>query len=115
RLGGCSEFGGRGVASRTSREALARRADEQAALRRVATHVAREPAPEEVFAVVADEVGWLVGWAGSGLLRCEGDGTATRLAQANPPGDPVPLGTRRTLEGDNILGAVLERAEAIRF
>jgi GAF domain-containing protein len=115
RLGEFTELVAMAIASTTSREALARRADEQAALRRVATHVAREPAPEEVFAVVADEVAGLMGSAAIGLLRFERDGTATLLAQANTPWDPVPLGTRLTLEGDNILGAVLERGEAIRF
>ena len=103
------------VATTASREALARLADEQAALRRVAIHVARESSQEEVFAVVADEVARLIGSAAIGLLRFERDGTATLLAQANTPWDPVPLGTRLTLEGDNILGAVLERGEPVRF
>src|SRR3984957_14439380 len=39
---------------------LARLAEEQAALRRVATLVARATAPEEVFAAVAEEVGRLL-------------------------------------------------------
>jgi len=115
RLGEFTELVAMAIASTTSRMALARRADEQAALRRVATHVARESSPEEVFGVVADEVALLMGSAAIGLLRFERDGTATLLAQSNTPWDPVPLGTSLTLEGDNILGAVLERGEAVRF
>jgi hypothetical protein len=52
------------VSAQAHREAeireLQRLAAEQAALRRVATLVARESSPEEVFAQVADEVGLLV-------------------------------------------------------
>src|SRR5262249_47076790 len=55
RLAEFTELVAMAIATTTSREALARRADEQAALRRVATHVARETSPDEVFAVVADE------------------------------------------------------------
>jgi GAF domain-containing protein len=114
RLGEFTDLVAMAIASATSREALARVAAEQAAMRRVATHVARESSPEEVFAVVADEAAGLIGSA-IGLLRFERDGTATLLAQSNTPWDPVPLGTRLTLEGDNILGAVLERGEPVRF
>jgi hypothetical protein len=43
-----------------SRAGLARLAEEQAALRRVATLVARGTPPGEVFAAVAEEVGRLL-------------------------------------------------------
>jgi predicted ATPase/signal transduction histidine kinase len=51
--------------------------DEQAALRRVATLVARGAAPEEVFAAVAEEVGALFGVDGTAIARFEPDGGAT--------------------------------------
>ncbi len=51
--------------------------DEQAALRRVATLVARGAAPEEVFATVAEEVGALFGVDGTAIARFEPDGGAT--------------------------------------
>ncbi|WP_238005413.1 AAA family ATPase [Dactylosporangium sp. AC04546] len=54
-------------------------ADEQAALRRVATLVARDAGPELVFATVADEVGALFGADGSAVIRFEADGDATLM------------------------------------
>ncbi|MET7401340.1 AAA family ATPase [Dactylosporangium sp. NPDC005572] len=54
-------------------------ADEQAALRRVATLVARDPGPELVFATVADEVGALFGADGAAVVRFEPDGDVTLM------------------------------------
>ncbi|MGI5174887.1 protein kinase domain-containing protein [Dactylosporangium sp. CA-152071] len=59
--------------------AFRRIADEQAALRRVATLVARGAAPDRVFAAVADEVGALFHADGTSILRFEPDGEATVL------------------------------------
>jgi signal transduction histidine kinase len=52
-------------------------ADEQAALRRVATLVARGVGPDPVFAAVAEEVGALFGADGTAIVRYEPDGEAT--------------------------------------
>jgi hypothetical protein len=64
-------------------------AAEQAALRRVATMVARGVAPEEVFAAVTKEVGRLIGVDYAGLNRYEADGTTMthrfRLEQGRRP------------------------------
>src|SRR5262249_56776716 len=49
------------IANAESREAVARLAEEQAALRRVATLVARGVGPEGVFRAVAAEVGTVFG------------------------------------------------------
>jgi K+-sensing histidine kinase KdpD len=67
------------LAPRSQREARrsARLADEQAALRRVATLVARGVAPPEVFAAVAREVGLLLGVDATHMARYELDGSAT--------------------------------------
>jgi signal transduction histidine kinase len=64
-------------------------ADEQAALRRVATLVARGVRPDLVFAAVAEEVGALFGADGAAIVRFEPDGEATVLggygfAQSQP-------------------------------
>src|SRR5207237_7562884 len=58
------------IANAESSEALARLAEEQAALRRVATLVARGLRPAEVFSAVSKEVGRLFG-AGAAVLRVE--------------------------------------------
>ena len=55
-------------------------AEEQAALRRVATLVAPEPSPENVFAAVAEEVGRLLGVENTLEYRFEADGAATVVA-----------------------------------
>jgi signal transduction histidine kinase len=56
-------------------------ANEQAALRRVATLVARESPPDEVFAKVAEEVVLLLGVETAVVLRYAPDGTAAVVAR----------------------------------
>ena len=82
-------------------------AGEQAALRRVATLVARETPPEQVFASVTDEVGKLLGVEIATMLRYETDGTATVVAARSSNSHRfIPVGTRVGLEGDNVAAAV---------
>ena len=66
--------------SSASREQLRRLADEQAALRRVATLVAHGAQPADVFDAVAEELGRLLDAASSGLVRFNADDTATLVA-----------------------------------
>jgi signal transduction histidine kinase len=68
------------VENAEARAELRRMAEEQAALRRVATLVARGGAPELVFAAVADEVGTLFHADATALVRFEPNGEATFLA-----------------------------------
>ncbi|MFL5914017.1 MAG: GAF domain-containing protein, partial [Gaiellaceae bacterium] len=97
-------------------EARARRlAGEQAALRRVATLVAREASPVELLETVAEEVAGVLDVEAVGILRFEPDGTATLIAQSESPWDPPPLGTRFTLEGENVVTAVFRTREAARL
>ncbi|MEA2424254.1 MAG: hypothetical protein QOH13_664 [Thermoleophilaceae bacterium] len=65
-----------------SEEARGVLAHEQAALRRVATLVARESPPETVFHAVAEEVAGLLGVGDTIMWRYEDDGTATMVAEA---------------------------------
>ena len=60
------------------RDQLGRLADEQAALRRVATLVARGVPAVEVFATVAEEVGRLLGTDGAGIVRYQANNTTHR-------------------------------------
>ena len=62
---------------REAEEALRHLAEEQAALRRVATAVAAERDPGRVFGLVTEEVGRLLGAQSSNMVRYEDDGTAT--------------------------------------
>jgi signal transduction histidine kinase len=77
RLTDFTELIATAIANAESREALALLADEQAALRRVATLVARGGRPEPVFRAVADEAVALLGCDRSVIVRFERDGTAT--------------------------------------
>ncbi len=74
---------------------LARLAGEQAALRRVATLVARGMPPAEVFSAVAEEVGSVLGADGTVIVRLDPDGAATVAASTGayaaelPGGEPL--------------------------
>ena len=79
--------GRRAAGSEQARGALA---DEQAALRRVATLVARQPSPAEVFAAVTEEAGKLLHLDSAHLLAYQEDGTVTVAGSWNLRGPPVP-------------------------
>jgi signal transduction histidine kinase len=79
-------------------------AGEQAALRRVATLVARAAAPREVFAAVAEEVGRLLAADlaildryASGTVEVTGTWTSTGAPPPTPVGGRLPLGGRNVL------------------
>jgi signal transduction histidine kinase len=82
-------------------------AAEQAALRRVATLVARGTVPEEVFAAVTEEVGRLLPVGLAAMARYEPDGTITFVASWGSAGEHFPVGSRWSLEGHDILSLVL--------
>ncbi|WP_433286238.1 GAF domain-containing sensor histidine kinase [Pseudonocardia sp. CA-142604] len=90
---------------------------EQAALRRVATLVARAAAPEEVFAAVTAEVGRLLGTEYASSLRYEPDGAATWVGAwtSTEVAFPVPVGTRVALGGRNVLTLVSETGRPVRI
>jgi signal transduction histidine kinase len=98
-----------------SRDALHALAEEQAALRRVATLVARESSPLEVFAAVTEEAARVLDTESVGMLRFEPDGTATLVAQSDTPWPLPPLGTSFTVEGENVVAAVLRTGQATRL
>jgi signal transduction histidine kinase len=76
-----------------------RLAEEQAALRRVATLVARGPSPAGVFEAVVTEVGQLVPGANAAALsRYETDGTVTMIGKWSRTGGYVPVWERYPLE-----------------
>jgi PAS domain S-box-containing protein len=71
-----------------------RLADEQAALRRVATLVARGVSPSEVFDAVAAEMAQLLGAESTHLLRYDPDGAAQIVAAHGPAREPPDLAAR---------------------
>jgi PAS domain S-box-containing protein len=94
------------VANSASRDQLATLADEQAALRRVATLVARQSPPAEIFAAVAEEVGRLLRVEDTTIFRYEDDGTATVVADRGDRDVPLPIGSRLSLDGESATALV---------
>jgi GAF domain-containing protein len=90
-------------------------AEEQAALRRLATLAARESPHLEVLEAVAEEAARVLKVDAIGMLRFERDETATLVAQSETPWDPPPIGTRLTLDGENIVAAVYRTRQAARM
>jgi PAS domain S-box-containing protein len=91
-----------------------RAAEEQAALRRVATLVAHETAPDAVFAAVGREVGEVLGVDATHVGRYEGDDAVVSVAQwGSSPG--VSVGARFPLEGDSVSARVLRTGRPARM
>ena len=97
------------------RDQLGRLADEQAALRRVATLVAQRVPPVEVFATVAEEVGRLLGTEGAGIVRYEPDNTTTLVAGWSRDGDHMPVGSRFPIERHSLSDLVLRTGRPARI
>ena len=96
-----------------SRDVLGVLADQQAALQRIATLVARAVPPSEVFSAVAEEVARCLGVSHATLVRYESDGAAIVLAARNEPGsNRMPVGMRLSFEGDNV-AAMVYRARGV--
>jgi signal transduction histidine kinase len=90
-------------------------AEEQAALRRVASLVAAGPDPSEVFARVCAEVGAVLGVNSTNLTRFEEDGTQNVVAGWSVHGAPVfPVGPGVPLEGDAAVAKVSRTGRAAR-
>jgi PAS domain S-box-containing protein len=92
-------------------------AEQQAALRRVATLVARAVSPPEVFSAVTGELARVLGVHYSLLWRYEPDGAATLLAaRDDDPGlKKIPVGERFSLEGESVAAMVLRSGRAARM
>jgi signal transduction histidine kinase len=89
---------------------------EHAALRRVATLVAREPAPAEVFEAVAREVGTLLGARRSQLVRVASPEEGIVAASwSDGTLQPVPVGHRAPLDGRGVLGRMLGDPKPVRI
>ena len=90
-------------------------AEEQAALRRVATLVARGVPPEQVFAAVTEEVGRLLSAEYAAMGRYEPDAAVTFVAGRGRTGRPVPVGGRWSLGGNNVATLVFETGRPARI
>ena len=101
----------------TSRDELARVAEEQAALRRVATLVARGISPPEVFGAVAAETGHVLGAASTAVVRFEPEDIVTVAGSWDKPGTQglaLLVGARWPAEEDTVAGRVQRTGEPAR-
>jgi signal transduction histidine kinase len=87
------------AALETSRDELARLLAEQAALRRVATLVAREIDPAEIFSAVAEEIRRLLGADNAGIGRFEPDGAYCVIVSSVGEDQVTPVGKRVKVRG----------------
>jgi len=115
RLASFTELVATAIANTDSRAELARLAEEQAALRRVATLVAHGVPPEEVVAAVAEEVGRLLPAGYAHLGRYDPDRTLTTVAAWGAATVGFPVGSRRMLGGKNLGTLVLETGRPARI
>jgi signal transduction histidine kinase len=93
---------------------LSRLIGEHAALRRVATLVARGAPADELFAAATEEVGQVLGVDVAHLIRYESDGSVTVVAAWSENGDH----TRRSrwrIGGDNLSTRVIETCRPARI
>ncbi len=103
------------ISNAEARADASRLAEEQAALRRVATLVAHESPPSEVSAAVAKEVGGLLGVENMRMAKYEADATVTVVAEWGEPDAAFPVGTRLPLGGTNIASQVLRTERTARI
>ena len=96
---------------------VGRLAQEQRALRRVATLVASEASPERVFTAVSEEAARVLEVNASAVFRYEGDDTATivgRHSRAGMADDAFQLGMRLQAGEDTGIGQVLRTGAPAR-
>ena len=115
RLGSFTELVATAIATAESRAGLARLAQEQAALRRVATLVARGTASEEMFAAVTEEVVRVLPVDLAIMGRYESDAVVTFVAASSTTGAVLPVGVAMTLQGTNVSTVVRQTGRAARI
>ena len=116
RLASFTELVATAIANADSRASLARLAEQQAALRRVATLVAHGVPQEEVFAAVIEEIARLLPVNVAGFIRYDPDGMFTYVAAWGKAVDYVPpVGSRWMLGGHNLGTLVFETGRPARL
>jgi signal transduction histidine kinase len=115
RLAGFTELVATAISNTASREELALLARGQAALRRVATLVARGVPPSDMFATVSQELGLLLGVNATHIARYERDGTVTGVGGWSADGGHVSVGTRVSLDDTSVTSLVFATGRPARM
>ncbi|MDX6334339.1 MAG: hypothetical protein QOG05_1679 [Streptosporangiaceae bacterium] len=115
RLASVTDLLATAIANAESRAGITRLAEEQAALRRVATLVARGAPAEEVFGTVTKAAGQLLQADQTTMSRYESDDTATIVAGWSKTGDILPIGARPGLGGENLMTIISQTRRPARI
>jgi signal transduction histidine kinase len=115
RLAKFTELVATAIANTESREELTRLAEEQAALRRVATLVANGAQPAEVSQAVIDEVGQVIGADAAALFHFESDRIATMASTWSMSGPSLPVGTQLPIEKGTAARLIVETRRPARI
>jgi GAF domain-containing protein/ketosteroid isomerase-like protein len=102
------------ISNAQARADARRLAEVQAALRRVATLVARESPPREVLRAVAEEIARVLHVEDTRIVRYEPDDTAVVMADWGPLTDAIPIGSRYPIGGDNVSTMVARTGQPAR-
>jgi signal transduction histidine kinase len=115
RLADFTELLATAIASAESRGGLARLAEEQAALRRVATLVAEGASPTAVFDAVAEEMEGLLDADEVWLSRYEPGAEVTVVADRGSSTQRVPPGTRASHQGQSVTAIIRRTGRPARI
>jgi signal transduction histidine kinase len=115
RLAGFTELVATAIGNAQARVELRGHAQAQAALRRVATLVARGVPPDKLFATVTEEAGRLAAVEYAALSRYAPDRGVTVVAVWGRTGHDVPVGNRMNLGGNNVGTLVFETGRPARI
>jgi PAS domain S-box-containing protein len=99
---------------RRAERALQGMAEEQAALRRVATAVAAEVEPERLFGLIAEEVGRALDARIGNILRYD-DGAALVMGGWSDGAEAIPVGTTLVLDGNTIAATIWRTQRPARY
>jgi len=116
RLAGFTELVGTAIASAQARVELRGYAEEQAALRRIATLIAGAAPPDVLFTAVAGEVGRLLHGGFAVLNRFDPDDTVVTVGawSGRDPRGSLPVGGQSCLGGRNVTTRVFQTGRPAR-
>ena len=115
RLAGFTELAATAIANAQARVELRGFAEEQVALRRVATLVARAAPPAQVLTAVTEEAGHLLAADYAAMARYDPDGARTVVGAWTSTSAPFALGSRARLGGRDVATLVFQTGRAARI